>query len=272
MAKGEFGASWWAQRWIAVLESFGWADRLARGRSYARYGAVRKIAIAPGEVQARVQGSLSSPYKVRIAVRPLSSREWDAAIAAMGAQAIFAAQLLAGEMPPTIEEAFAAARTSLFPTAQDLATDCSCPDPVNPCKHVAAVYYTLGTEFDRDPFLIFRLRGRDRDAILDALRELRAAAVATDPAPADEEPPPAPVMPLPPPPLVPGPEFWQLQASLDEFRVEIAAPPRPAALIERLGPPPFWQPPGGFLPLMSAAYTQVTEEALRAAFGGEEPE
>ena len=249
-----------------------WADRLARGRSYARYGAVRKIEITPGEVQARVQGSLSSPYKVRIAVRPLSSREWDAAIAAMGAQAIFAAQLLAGEMPPTIEEAFAAARTSLFPTAQDLATDCSCPDPANPCKHVAAVYYTLGTEFDRDPFLIFRLRGRDRDAILAALRDLRAAAVAADPAPAEEEPPPAPAAPLPPPALVPGPEFWQAPAALDDFRVEIAAPPRPAALIERLGPPPFWQPPAGFLPLMIAAYTQVTEEALRAAFGGEEPE
>ncbi len=199
MAKSEFGASWWAQRWIAVLESFGWADRLARGRSYARYGAVRKIEILPGEVQARVQGSLSSPYKVRMAVRPLSNTEWTAAIAAMGAQAIFAAQLLAGEMPPTIEEAFAAARTSLFPTAQDLATECSCPDPVNPCKHIAAVYYTLGTEFDRDPFLIFRLRGRDRDAILTALRELRAAAATAEPAPA-EEPPPAPVAPRPPPP------------------------------------------------------------------------
>jgi uncharacterized Zn finger protein len=271
LAKSEFGASWWAQRWIAVLESFGWADRLARGRSYARYGAVRKIEITPGEVQARVQGSLSSPYRVRIAVRPLSNREWDAAIAAMGGQAIFAAQLLAGEMPPTIEEAFAAARTSLFPTAADLATDCTCPDPANPCKHIAAVYYTLGTEFDRDPFLIFRLRGRERDAILAALRELRAAAVAAEPAPA-EEPAPAPIAPLPPPPLTPGPEFWQMQAPLDEFRVEIAAPPRPAALIERLGPPPFWQPPAGFLPLMSAVYAQVTEEALKAAFGGEEPD
>jgi uncharacterized Zn finger protein len=271
MAKSEFGASWWAKRWIAVLESFGWADRLARGRSYARYGAVRKIDVTPGEVQARVQGSLSSPYRVRIAVRPLSSREWDAAIAAMGAQAIFAAQLLAGEMPPTIEEAFATARTSLFPTAQDLATDCSCPDPANPCKHIAAVYYMLGTEFDRDPFLIFRLRGRDREAILDRLRELRAAAVAAEPA-APEEPPPAPAPPAPPPPLAPGPAFWHLATPLDTFRVEIVAPPRSAALIARLGPPPFWQPPAGFLPLLSAVYTQITGAALRAAFGGEEPE
>src|SRR4051812_28020286 len=141
MAKDEFGTSWWAQRWQSVLESFGWADRLARGRSYARYGAVRQIEIAPGEVRARVQGSLSQPYSVRIAVRPLSAQEWDRVIAALGAQALYTAQLLAGTMPPTIEEAFQAAGVALFPTAEELATDCPCPDPANPCKHVAAAYY-----------------------------------------------------------------------------------------------------------------------------------
>jgi hypothetical protein len=53
---------------------------------------------------------------------------------------------------------YAAAKASLFPTARaDLETECSCPDYANPCKHIAAVYYLLGEEFDRDPFLLFRL-------------------------------------------------------------------------------------------------------------------
>src|SRR4051794_32188430 len=109
MRQDEFGSSWWAQRWRAVLESFGWADRLQRGRSYARFGAVRRVEIVPGEVRAAVRGSRAPPYEARIAVRPLSSAEWDAALAALGAQARFTAELLTGEMPPAIEEVFAEA-------------------------------------------------------------------------------------------------------------------------------------------------------------------
>jgi uncharacterized Zn finger protein len=269
MAKSEFGASWWAQRWLSMLESFGWADRLARGRSYAQYGAVRRLEIVPGEVRATVHGRLAHPLPVRIAVRPLSRAEWERVIAALGAQARYSAHLLAGELPPAIEEAFTAAGVALFPAADELAADCPCPDPANPCKHIAAAYYALGAEFDRDPFLIFRLRGRDRDQILAALREVRVAA-AEAPAPPPPEPPPPtnPQPPTPNPPLdAPGVDFWRLAAPLDDFRVTLARPPLEAALLRRLGPPPFWKPPDAFLPLLTAVYAQVTEAALRVALG-----
>jgi uncharacterized Zn finger protein len=63
---------------------------------------------------------------------------------------------------------------SLLPAAQrDLATDCSCPDWSNPCKHIAAVHYLLGERFDEDPFLMFELRGRSKEALLAVLRERR---------------------------------------------------------------------------------------------------
>ena len=39
-ASGAFASSWWAKRWIRVLEAFGWGNRLQRGRSYARSGQV----------------------------------------------------------------------------------------------------------------------------------------------------------------------------------------------------------------------------------------
>ena len=277
MTKSTAGASWWAQRWQQVLEAFGWADRLARGRSYAQYGAVRRLEIAPGEVRATVQGSLSHPFPVRIAVRPLSRVEWERVIAALGAQVRYTAHLLAGEMPPTIEDAFTAAGVALFPAADELTADCPCPDPANPCKHIAAVYYALGAEFDHDPFLIFRLRGRDRDPILAALRDVRAAAAVTEAPAAPPEPlsapnsqPGAPSGPPNPPLDAPGVDFWRLAAPLDDFRVTLARPPLAAALLRRLGSPPFWKPPAAFLPLLTPVYTQVTEAALRVALGDTE--
>jgi uncharacterized Zn finger protein len=100
---------------------------------------------------------------------------WKKAIDVMSQQAVFAAELLAGQMPHEIEQAFRAAGHSLFPMKQrEIETDCSCPDWANPCKHVAAVHYVLGEAFDKDPFLLFELRGRTRQQVLGALSALRS--------------------------------------------------------------------------------------------------
>ena len=184
--RGRFGQTWWAQQWIAALESFGWEweSRLQRGRSYARAGQVVSIEVHKGRVVAWVQGSMPRPYKVVIEFPTLSDAHWQKVIKAMAGQAIFAAKLLAGEMPPGIEEAFRSARVPLFPRgAVDFEAVCNCLDFANPCKHIAAVCYLLGEQFDEDPFVLFELRGRTKDEIMEALRLRRAtAAQAATPA------------------------------------------------------------------------------------------
>src|SRR5215475_7457934 len=168
--RGSFGESWWAKRWIATLESFNIGARLTRGRSYARSGQVVSIDISKGEIKSKVQGSRPKPYDIKIEVKTLSDADWRSLAGALSTQAIFAAKLLAGEMPQEIEEAFAEAKLSLFPEKlRDLETNCSCPDWSNPCKHIAAVYYLVGEEFDRDPFLLFKLRGKGRDEFIKLL-------------------------------------------------------------------------------------------------------
>ena len=82
-------------------------------------------------------------------------------------------------MPQNVEEAFAACGATLFPSSwRDLATDCSCPDWANPCKHVAAVFYLLAESFDEDPFRIFAWRGRTRHELLASLRGREGAALS----------------------------------------------------------------------------------------------
>src|SRR5450432_572214 len=177
--RGAIGETWWSKRWVKVLEALGMGTRLTRGRSYARQGQVLSIDIETGLVKAKVQGSMAKPYAIKIRLHPLAAKDWELVTDAMASQAIFAAKLLAGEMPQNIEEAFEAAHVSLFPTTQeDLQTSCSCPDWANPCKHIAAVYYILAERFDEDPFLLFKLRGRTREEIIQALREKRVEALA----------------------------------------------------------------------------------------------
>ena len=174
-ARRAIGSSWWSRRFLQVLESFAMGSRLTRGRSYARKGQVISLEVAPGLVQAVVQGSRVRPYQVSIGFTPLRELVWAKAEIALSEQALPSAKLLAGEVPPELEEIFADAGAPLFPrSVRDLAQRCSCPDREVPCKHLAATFYLLAEAFDTDPFLILRWRGRERDQLLARLRELRS--------------------------------------------------------------------------------------------------
>ena len=255
---GKFARNWWAERWITALEGLMDTGRLRRGRSYARSGQVISIEEKKSTVLARVQGSRAKPYKITIQLQPLTDAQWERVIDEMAGQAIFAAQLLAGEMPPDIEQAFEAAGVSLFPkTGGDLVTDCSCPDWANPCKHVAATHYILGEQFDEDPFMIFRLRGRTQEQILQALRARRAG----DAADAEEAEPPEVVVPL----EEVLETFWQGAEPLEPFPIAIKPPAVPLPLLKRLGPPAFFGD-RDLAALLAPAYQAITDAALAQAY------
>lgn len=268
--RGDFGRSWWAKRWIAVLESFNIGARLGRGRSYARRGQVVSINVDEGSVTGAVQGTRAKPYDVAIRVNTLSKAEWSRVLKALSEQAIFAAKLLAGEMPDDIEVVFRDQKLSLFPQKlKDLQTNCSCPDWSNPCKHIAAVYYLMGEEFDRDPFLIFKLRGLDRDELLSSLGG--SASVRTDKERDKDsseheefETTPASA----PEPLPEDPEaFWQ---SVEGDRIEekeVSIPRPAAALVKRLGNFPLWRGGEPFVESLERSYSVASPVGLDVYIG-----
>jgi len=225
---------WWAQRWIDVLESFGWIRRLARARIYAREGNVLSIEFKGAKVHARVQGTAPEPYKVILSLDPFSEAQWSYVIETMAEQAVFTAKLLAGEMPQNIEEVFTANGLSLFPfTKFDIHSGCSCPDQANPCKHIGAVYYLLGDRFSEDPFVLFQLRGRTKDQIIEALRRIRSAQSPSGDIDLEAgHPPTSPPQPSYPLALV---RFWQFSEQLEASLVVIAPPPSDETVLDVLG-------------------------------------
>ncbi|MDP2766483.1 MAG: SWIM zinc finger family protein [Candidatus Methanoperedens sp.] len=260
--RGSIGDTWWSKRWVSVLESFGWSNRLERGRRYARSGQVLDFKLAPGRITASVQGSMSEPYSVRIEMKPLADEAWNRVMEEMSQKAIFAAKLLAGEMPQNIEEAFDAAGMSPFPeSSKDIKTDCSCPDSANPCKHIAAVYYILAEEFDRDPFMLFKLRGRTKDEITASLRKKRTAGTESTP---ELEAPPTATNQKEAPLSVDG--FWSGEG-LESFSVNISPPDVSAAIIKRLGTPQFWDSKDNFNKKMGGYYEEISRRAMEAAYG-----
>lgn len=257
--RGDFVKHWWATRWIEAMEQAMDPRRLQRGRRYARKGQVLSLEVGAGTVSARVQGSRRTPYKVTIELAPLTDAAWEKVIDALGEQPYFVAQLLAGEMPPEIVEVFEGVDVALFPQREELSQACSCPDWVAVCKHQAAVHYILGERLDEDPFLLFELRGRSREAILTALGAV-AGTVEESLAPAYK----------PSPPLVEALDsFWQEGPAADTLTFKIEQPASPYPLLERLGDPDFLPAARQWL---ASAYDTVSEMALDVSYEIEQEE
>jgi uncharacterized Zn finger protein len=168
-------------------------------------------------------------------------------------------------MPLDIEEAFKEAGLSLFPEKlKDLKTACSCPDWSNPCKHIAAVYYLLAEEFDRDPFLIFKLRGMNREDLITMLSKpdkkpaQRKAKPKQEPLHKDEEGLTSDIS-----------KFWNGEAISDDIFGEVRIPPIAAALPKRLGSFPFWRGEEKFLDVMESIYERASVVGLRVFLGEE---
>ncbi len=276
--RGAIGETWWSQRFIALLESFGVGSRLQRGRNYARRGQVVELDVEPGIVIAKVQGSRYTPYRVRIRCKALSEQQWRRLEKAMASQALPLAQLLAGEMPRDIEDVFASCKLTLFPRSHDqLKASCTCPDWENPCKHIAAAYYILAERFDQDPFQIFAWRGREQDELLDHLRARRAgegpargpggvgrrsgtagtaATAAARPA-APESRGPALLDELA--------SFWHSRPGLADVHVNPLASEATDALLRQLGPAPVDVAGQNLVELLAPAYRALAERAERRA-------
>ncbi|MDA3811347.1 MAG: hypothetical protein PF518_13570 [Spirochaetaceae bacterium] len=151
--------SWWGIAWIKNLESYAdYSNRIGRGRSYVRHGAVLDLQIEEGKVTALVQGSRSKPYTVDITIKPLAATEMKHIVSACEGKLSSLNELIEGKFPKDLGELFTIQKKGLFPTPRQISFDCSCPDWASMCKHVAAVLYGIGARLDEDPSLFFILR------------------------------------------------------------------------------------------------------------------
>jgi len=159
--------TWWGRAWNGNLAKYAdYANRVGRGRSYLRHGAVLDLQIKPGQVKALVQGSGESPYTVTIKIKPVSESIWKQIKTACEGQLASLQELLEGRFPKGLMELFTAKGSGLFPSPKEIDFHCSCPDWAYMCKHVAAVLYGIGTRLDEDPSLFFVLRKVKRDDLI----------------------------------------------------------------------------------------------------------
>lgn len=152
--------SFWGQAWCQNLERYSdFANRLPRGRTYARNGSVIDLQIECGKVQALVSGS--EIYRVSIAIKTLSRLTWKRLRQDCSQSIDSLLELLQGRFDQAVMQRLTQRDGGLFPRPTEIEMDCSCPDWAGLCKHVAAAMYCVGTRLDAAPELLFTLRDVD---------------------------------------------------------------------------------------------------------------
>jgi uncharacterized Zn finger protein len=165
-------ATFWGKSWCENLERYGdFANRLPRGRSYVRNGSVVDLQITAGAIRAWVSGS--ELYEVALAVAPVAKARWKSICDDCAGAIDSLVELLQGRFSKGVMERICRQNHGLFPTPAEIKLSCSCPDGAYMCKHVAAVLYGIGSRFDHQPELLFRLRAVDeKDLIVKAGKAL----------------------------------------------------------------------------------------------------
>ncbi|NJK61504.1 MAG: hypothetical protein HC921_01405 [Synechococcaceae cyanobacterium SM2_3_1] len=269
----QMSRSWWGQKFIEALESFTDPARLSRGRSYATEARIKSFTIQDQMVIAQVRGNVNPYFEVykeplyttTIEFNPITPAKWSAVIAYIASKAGFISRLLLNEIPENIEDAFATLGLHLLPRSQkDFKTSCSCPDFSNPCKHIAGVHYWIAAQLDRDPFLLFELRGLSREALkIELAKSPLGKALAADLAAMEQDPvkvthyfsKPQIVQPTSDLDLK---DFWQGQKHLPQGIENSSPSVISGLLIKKQGDfPSFWQRDNSFIAAMEELYQRV---------------
>ena len=164
-SRGAIARSFWGKAWCRNLERYSdFSNRLPRGRTYLRNGAVIDLKIGPGKVSAQVVGSRL--YLVVVRISEVAGAHWQAIARDCARSIDTLVELLQGQLSTSVMERITRPGTGLFPSPREISFSCSCPDSAAMCKHVAATLYGIGARLDAEPELLFGLRKVDAKELI----------------------------------------------------------------------------------------------------------
>lgn len=290
---------WWRARWQSLTTALDVPTRTRQGRTSVRGCRVEQLDVQLGAVHAAVEDREQGRCEVELTTVPLTDEQWEHALDALGSKTLFVAQLLAGELPIEVESIFAAVGAPLVPTGLFEMSHRICygqadvksgggftPVPPIGNRPIAAVYVELGELIEVDPWLLFRLRGRTRQQILQALRTRRTQEsrvhrhqgteqqVASqqesvwaslggeqpDDASATNGAAHGPLL------TEQIERYWGSSREIESLQYPVTPPTIELALLRRLGPPPFRRGAAAIYEELSDVYRQVTARALSLAY------
>ena len=165
----KIATTFWGVQWCEYMEGYSdYANRLPRGRTYARNGSIAHLRIKSGEITAMVCGS--DLYSITIKIEKLPTKRWKQLCSQCASSIHSVIDLMRGKLSDRVIERLTDPDQGMFPKGREISMHCDCPDGALLCKHLAAVLYGVGNRLDSSPELLFTLRGVNQtDLITESL-------------------------------------------------------------------------------------------------------
>lgn len=173
--RGGAPSTWWSKAFLRAVEEAAFATaELKRGRAHARAGDVGAITVASGSFMAAVLDG-GDAYTVTGSVPTLAAGDRSVLVELIAAESGRIGALMSGDLPHQFVESVEEAGVELLPYGGELGSACTCETWLDPCPHALAVLTQLAWLIQRDPFVLFQLRGLARDEVLARLHTLSRA-------------------------------------------------------------------------------------------------
>jgi len=168
MARKTYGTTIWGAAFLKAIERETDSGRLSRGKSYANTGKVYDIKLQERHIAAKVRGNYQPFYQTALNFTPFAKGDKQFIVNPKGDKQfivnhidenpLILAQIMNAKLSPELLDFLQKNEIDLF---HGFDMQCSCPDFYGDyaCKHLAGLYFILVNEIDKNPFLLFLLRG-----------------------------------------------------------------------------------------------------------------
>jgi len=160
MARTTYGTTIWGETFLKAIQRETDSGRLSRGKSYANTGKVYDIKLQDKRIAAKVSGNYQPFYQTALNFTPFVKGDKQFIINYIDENPLVLAQIMNAKLSPELLDFLQKNEINLF---HGFDMQCSCPDFYGDyaCKHLAGLYFILVNEIDKNPFILFSLRGLD---------------------------------------------------------------------------------------------------------------
>jgi len=160
MARKAYGTTLWGSKFLKSIELETDSGRLSRGKTYANTGKIYGVVLKPNSITAKVKGNYSPFYTTSLNFKQFPRGDIKVILKFIEDNPFVLADIINGKLPLDLLEFCKENEIDLF-GGFDMSCNCFDYYGTYACKHIAALYYILTNEIDKNPFILLKLRGLD---------------------------------------------------------------------------------------------------------------
>ena len=162
MAQKKVTRTWLGDAWLEALGIVFQRRTNIEAETLIQTDAIKNFKIDSPTVSANVRGIYKKYYDTQVSFPEFREDEINSILDIINENPLILSALLNHELPQDLYFKLQEKNIDIFPFEYLYITSkCDCYEVDDFCKHKLAILHKLATEIDRDPFLIFKLRGCD---------------------------------------------------------------------------------------------------------------